>query len=75
MNKLTGQGGPGRGQGRHPKPEGTKYRGIYVKLPPEQLEWLAANVDNRNGFIVAAVGSAITKAQLTVVAPDGLTPK
>lgn len=62
MPELTGRGGPGRGQGRKPKPPGKKYRPIGVKLPPDLLDWLAANVDNRNGFIVEAVREKIDRA-------------
>lgn len=61
MSKLTGRGGPGRGQGRKHKPIVEKYRGIYVKLPPDLLDWLKANTENRNGFIVEAIKEKISK--------------
>jgi len=47
--------------GRPPKPAAEKYVSITLKLPPDALEWLAANIDNRNGFIVEAVRVAIAK--------------
>lgn len=53
--------GPGKNLGRPPKPEGKKYKGIYVKLPPELLNWMAKNTDNRNGFIVEAIQEKIDK--------------
>lgn len=55
--------GPGKKLGPAKKPESQKYRGIYVKLPPDLLEWLRENVDNRNGFIVEAIREKIEKRE------------
>lgn len=60
MSKLTGRGGPGRGQGRKSRPE-KKYKAISLKLPPNLLDWLRANTENRNGFIVEAIKEKISK--------------
>lgn len=62
MTKLTGRGGPGRGQGRIAKPE-KAYKAIPLKLPPDVIEWLRENVDNRNGFIVEAIREKISKGK------------
>lgn len=50
--------------GRPKKPEGEKYRRYPLKLPPHQIEWLAANTDNRNGFIVEAIQEKIDRTEL-----------
>ena len=47
--------------GRPPKPPEKKYRQISLKLPPDLLEWLTENTDNRNGFIVEAIREKIEK--------------
>lgn len=56
-------GGPNRGQGRKPKPPETKYQQYPLKLPPDLIEWLEANVENQNGFIVEAIRAAIQGRQ------------
>lgn len=61
--KLTGRGGPGRGQGRKPKPPGERYQAINLKLPPAQLKWLRENTDNVNGFIVQAIIEKIENSE------------
>lgn len=38
--KLIGQGGPGRGQGRKPLPEGEAMVPVMVKMKPAQKEKL-----------------------------------
>jgi hypothetical protein len=41
MNKkLTGQGGPGRGQGRKPLPEGEAMIPVSIKMKPAQRDKL-----------------------------------
>jgi hypothetical protein len=40
MKKLIGQGGPGRGQGRKPLPEGEAMVPVMVKMKPAQKEKL-----------------------------------
>jgi len=40
-NKLTGRGGPGRGGGRKPLPEGEALVPVTVKMKPAQKEKLA----------------------------------
>lgn len=47
--------------GRPPKGEEEKYRQYPLKLPPDVIEWLEANVENKNGFIVEAVRVAIQR--------------
>lgn len=39
--KLTGQGGPGRGQGRKPLPEGEAMVPVVLKMKPAQKDKLA----------------------------------
>lgn len=39
--KATGRGGPGRGQGRKPLPEGEAMVGVTLKMQPAQREKLA----------------------------------
>lgn len=46
--------------GRPPKPLEEKYQQYPLKLPPDLIEWLEANVENKNGFIVVAIRTAIT---------------
>jgi hypothetical protein len=53
--------------GRPPKPTNEKYKAVPLKLPPDLIEWLAENTDNRNGFIVEAIREKIRK--------HGLAPK
>jgi hypothetical protein len=38
--KLIGQGGPGRGQGRKPLPEGEAMIPVTLKMKPDQREKL-----------------------------------
>ena len=40
-NKLIGRGGPGRGQGRKPKPDGEVMAPVTLKMLPHQKEKLA----------------------------------
>jgi hypothetical protein len=61
---MTNQhGGPRPGQGRNPKPPSEKYQSVPLKLPPDLIEWLAENVNNRNGFIVEAIREKILKEE------------
>jgi hypothetical protein len=39
--KITGQGGPGRGQGRKPLPVGEALAPVTIKMTPAQKEKLA----------------------------------
>jgi hypothetical protein len=41
QSKLTGRGGPGRGQGRKPKPVSEAMLPVTVKMSSEQKEKLA----------------------------------
>lgn len=45
--------------GRPLKPVEEKYRQYPLKLPPDLIEWLEANAENKNGFIVEAIRTAI----------------
>lgn len=62
MTKKTNRGGlrnpPG---GRPKKPDA--YQAISLKLPPDLIEWLKANTDNRNNFIVEAIKEKIERTQ------------
>lgn len=40
-NKLSGRGGPGRGQGRKPFPDGEAMVPVTVKMKPAQRDKLA----------------------------------
>lgn len=40
-DKIVGRGGPGRGQGRKPKPEGEAMLPVTLKMLPQQKEKLA----------------------------------
>lgn len=53
-------GGPGRGGG--PKQGKTpSLQPVSLKLPPELVQWLKANVSNRNSFIVEAIQEKIER--------------
>ncbi len=45
--------------GRPPKPASEKYQQYPLKLPPKIIKWLARKIENKNGFIVAAILEAI----------------
>ena len=61
MSEQSKRGGKREGAGR--KPSLSKYRGIYIKLPPEVFAWLREYRERTgnpiNTFIVEAVKSAI----------------
>jgi len=60
MPKQTKRGGLRNPKGgRPPKPASEKYKAVSLKLPPDLIEWLAENTDNRNGFIVEAIRDKI----------------
>jgi len=62
VSKSTGRGGPDRGQGRKPlSSTGQPYKQYPLKLPPEIIEWLEKNVDNKNGFIVDTIKAEIQR--------------
>lgn len=68
QKKLTGRGGPDRGQGRKPISVLGPYRQYPLKLPPEIIEWLEENrtsdaIESANGFIVAAIWKEILHRQ------------
>lgn len=50
MDKLTGKGGPNRGQGRKPKPPTTKAQRRLITLPPE-IDAKLKNVENASELI------------------------
>lgn len=62
MNKQSKRGGLREpAGGRPPKPVEEKYQQYPLKLPPDLIEWLDANIENKNGFIVEAIRAAIQR--------------
>lgn len=61
MSNKKQHGGPGRGQGRHLKPDGEKYLPFGLRLPPEVHKWLMNNIEKkkRSKFIVSAIEEKI----------------
>lgn len=61
VERKTGRGGlrnpPG---GRPKKPEGAMVS-TSIRLPAELIEWLAANVGNRNEWIIEAIKEKINR--------------
>jgi hypothetical protein len=55
--------GPGKKLGPPFKPATEKYKGIYVKLPPYQIDWLNARREAtgqpRNNYLVEMIDAAI----------------
>lgn len=64
MPNSTKRGGRREPAGGRPlKPVEEKYRQYPLKLPPDLIEWLEANVENKNGFIVEAIRAAIQRVK------------
>lgn len=61
MNQQpTQRGGPGRGQGRKPKPPEERYKSFAFRFPPDVVEWLQQQ-PNKTAAVVAAIREKISQ--------------